>query len=346
MLKPKKLMKNDKVAIVSLSSGIAGDKKFNHKHVIGKKRLEEIFGVEVIVMPNSLSGSEILYNNPKLRAKDLMDAFQNKDIKAIFCNIGGDDTIRLLSYIDMDIIKNNPKIFMGYSDTTVNHFMLQKCGLVSYYGPSIMAEFAENVSMHDYTINAVENVLFNNTEDYTIASSANWTSESLSWEEKSNNKKKRCLKPEKNGIEILQSNGNITGELIGGCIDTFHMFIGSEIWPRDNWDKKILILETSEDIPSPDFIIQLFRNPLMTDALKKVKGIIFGKPYDEVYYQDYKDVIINFFSKEIKRKDIFIAYNYNFGHTAPMCVLPFGIKVEISSETGFMKFLESATEEN
>ena len=55
-----------------------------------------------------------------------MDSFKDKEIKAIFCNLGGDDTVRLLPYIDYEIIKNNPKIFMGYSDTTINHFMLQK----------------------------------------------------------------------------------------------------------------------------------------------------------------------------------------------------------------------------
>ena len=80
-----------------------------------------------------------LYNNPQARAEDLMEGFKNNDIKAIFSTIGGDESIRILPYIDYNIIMQNPKIFMGYSDTTITHFICQKAGIVSFYGPSIMA---------------------------------------------------------------------------------------------------------------------------------------------------------------------------------------------------------------
>lgn len=139
MIKPKKLNVGDTVAIVSLSGGIAGEEVFKHRYELGKKRLEEVFGLKTITMPNALKGSDYLKEHPEARARDLMNAFLDKNIKAIFCNIGGDDTIRLLPYIDFNIIKNNPKIFMGYSDTTSNHFMMYKAGLVSYYGPAIMS---------------------------------------------------------------------------------------------------------------------------------------------------------------------------------------------------------------
>ena len=151
MIKPNRLNKGDKIAIVSLSWGGLGDAELIHKYYIAKERLENDFGLKVITMPNALKGSKYIYENPEARAKDLMDAFKDESIKGIFCAIGGDDTVRLLPYIDYEIIKNNPKIFMGYSDTTVNHFMMYKAGLVSYYGPSVMAEFGEYVKMADYT---------------------------------------------------------------------------------------------------------------------------------------------------------------------------------------------------
>lgn len=144
----KDLKKGDKVAIVSLSSGIAGDKTFSHRYELGKRRLEDEFGLKVITMPNALIGSKEIYLHPELRADDLMKTFKDKEIKTVFCNLGGDDTIRILPYIDFEILKNNPKIFMGYYDTTINYFMLNKAGVVSFYGPSIMSEFAENVKMH------------------------------------------------------------------------------------------------------------------------------------------------------------------------------------------------------
>jgi muramoyltetrapeptide carboxypeptidase LdcA involved in peptidoglycan recycling len=55
-----------------------------------------------------------------------MDALKDPSIKAIISSIGGEESIRLLPYIDFDVIKNNPKIFMGYSDSTITHFMFRK----------------------------------------------------------------------------------------------------------------------------------------------------------------------------------------------------------------------------
>ena len=170
-----------------------------------------------------------------------------------------------------------------------------------------------------------------------------WTNEVLDWTNKDNDNIKRKMNKEVHGIEILQGDSDIEGELLGGCIDTFHMFIGSEIWPRENLENKILFLETSEDKPTPEFISQIFRNPLMVEMLNKVKGMIIGKPHSEKYYEEYKNAIINTITKELKLNNIFIGYNYNFGHSAPMCVLPIGIKVRISSKDGKITLLESAT---
>ena len=65
-----------------------------------------------------------------------MDAFLDPSVKGIFSAIGGNDSVRILPYIDYDVIKNHPKIFMGYSDTTVSHFVMNKAGVVSYYEAS------------------------------------------------------------------------------------------------------------------------------------------------------------------------------------------------------------------
>ena len=192
MIKPERLKKGDKIAVVSLSSGLLGEEKLIHKYHIAKERLENDFGLEVVAMPNALKGLDFVYNNPQARAKDLMDAFKDKNIKAIFCAIGGDDTIRLLPYIDYEVIKNNPKIFMGYSDTTVNHFMMYKAGLVSFYWPTIMWEFCEYVKMFDYTKEAIVNILFNDSNNNEIKSSKYWSKDFVSWKEENINIAKKC----------------------------------------------------------------------------------------------------------------------------------------------------------
>ena len=209
MIKPKKLKKGDKVAIVSLSSGLAGEEMFIHRYELGKKRLEQL-GFNVVTMKNALKGIEYLYNHPEKRAEDFMEAILDKDIKGIICNIGGDDTIRLLPYIDFKAIANNPKVFMGYSDTTINHFMMQKAGVVSYYGPAVMTDFAENNNMHTYTLKYINEVLLENMEDIVIKSSDKWTSEYLDWAIEENDNISRKMNEEKYGYEVLQGKRNIS----------------------------------------------------------------------------------------------------------------------------------------
>ena len=208
MIKPKKLKKGDKVAIVSLSSGLAGEEMFRHRYELGKKRLEQL-GFNVVTMKNALKGIEYLYNHPEKRAEDFMEAILDKDIKGIICNIGGDDTIRLLPYIDFKTIANNPKVFMGYSDTTINHFMMQKAGVVSYYGPAVMTDFAENNNIHTYTLKYINEVLLENREDIVIKSSDKWTSEYLDWAIEENDNISRKMNEEKYGYEVLQGKRNI-----------------------------------------------------------------------------------------------------------------------------------------
>lgn len=115
MIKPERLRRGDKVAIVSLSSGMLGDKQFIHKYYLGKERLEEIFGLEVMPMPHALKGSSYLYEHPEKRAEDWMEACADSSIKAIITAIGGDDGVRLLPYVDFDVLRKYPKIFLGYS---------------------------------------------------------------------------------------------------------------------------------------------------------------------------------------------------------------------------------------
>lgn len=324
MIVPQKLKKGDKVAIVSLSSGMGGDKEFIHKYRLGKKRLEDVFGLNVVTMPNALKGSKYLYEHPEKRAEDLMNAFSDKSIKGIICMIGGDDTIRLLPYIDFNIIKSNPKIFMGYSDTTINHFMMYRAGLTSYYGPAILSEFAENGKMHEYTEKYIREFLFNK-DDVRITSSPLWTNDRIDWTDETKDDVKRKMNNEIHGYEIIQGSGIFSGYLLGGCIDVFQMCVGTSIWPKDFKDK-ILFLETSEDKPSPSQLKYMLRNLVALGIIDEVNGIIFGKPKGETYYEEYKKVLKQVIGAEAGKKNLPILYNVNFGHSAPMCILPIGAR--------------------
>jgi muramoyltetrapeptide carboxypeptidase LdcA involved in peptidoglycan recycling len=340
LIKPARLQQGDKIATISLSWGGAGDEDILWRYEVGKKRLQEEFGLQVIEMPNTLKGSEYIYNHPEKRAEDLMAAFADPSIKGIFSCIGGTESVRLLPFIDYDVIRNNPKILIGYSDTTVAHFICQKAGISSFYGASILAEFAENVQMHDYTKYWVQKTLFDNTPIGKVEASPIWTSERLPWKEKNRDIQRQLQ--DNTGYELLQGQGKVQGRLIGGCIEVMEMLKGTEVWPKlETWENSILFFETSEDKTDPIYVECWLRNYGSIGVLQRIKGIIFGKPYDNLYYEEYKKALIRIVREELKLVDLPILYNMNFGHTAPMCVLPYGAMAEIDCEAKSFSILES-----
>ena len=102
---PRVLKKGDTIALISISGGRAGDEDMLYRYEIGKKRLEEIWGVNVVSTPNALAGSSFLYEHPEARAEDLMWALQNKEISGIICMMGGDDSYRVFPYIDINELR-------------------------------------------------------------------------------------------------------------------------------------------------------------------------------------------------------------------------------------------------
>lgn len=345
MIKPDRLNKGDKVAIVSLSSGFLGEDWAIHKLHIAKERLEKNFGLNVVVMPNALKGIKYLDEHPEARAKDLMDAFKDKSIKAIFNSIGGEDTIRLLPYIDFDVIKNNPKIFTGYSDTTTNHFMMHKAGLVSYYGASVMNNWSEYIKINDYTLDSINNTLFNPKPKYQIKPSTveSFAKDIVLWGEENKNTPRKFY-PDNVGYEVLNGTGKVEGELLGGCIYTFIDLIGTVLWPDLKvWKNKILMIETSDSGSILQVVKWILHNLEAQGVLGVIKGIIVGKHPYENEIEQYKQIIKKVVVEEGKHFDLPIIYNVNFGHAEPIGVFPMGVKVELDCDNKTITLLEPAT---
>lgn len=340
LIKPAMLKPGDKVATISLSWGGAGDEDILWRYEVGKKRLEEEFGLQVVELNSTLKGSDYVYNHPEERANDLMEAFKDSSIKGIFSCIGGDESIRILPYIDYEIINKNPKIFIGYSDSTVTHFICMKAGISSFYGPAVLSEFAENIKVFDYTKEHINKALFNSIPIGNVKPSEIWTSEYLPWEieNKYTSRKVEC----NTGYELLQGSGKVQGHLIGGCIDVLEMLKGTEVWPEiEIWKDGILFLETSEDKAEPTYVEYWLRNYGAQGILQNVKGIIVGKPYDNIYYEEYKTVFLKIIRDELKLDKLPIVFNMNFGHTAPMITIPYGAKAEIDCEKKEFSIIES-----
>ena len=341
MIKPCILKKGDTVALVSLSSGMIGDKPFIHKYHLGKERLEKVFGLMVATMPNTLMGSKFIYEHPELRAKDFMNAFNDPDIKAIISCIGGNDSIRMLPYIDFEKIKRHPKIFLGFSDSTISHLIMYKAGVTSFYGPALMTDFAEYTKMFDYTVDAIKNMLFKVNSKYEIKPSKYWTPDYLSWAEENMDESRKLIKDD-HGYELLQGKGVVKGALLGGCIETLQNAVGTSIWPTiDEWKGKILFLETSEDHIQPNRLKDILRNFAAQGIFNVISGILVGKPHEGMYYDEYKECYKTIISGELKNPALPILYNVNFGHASPIGILPYGALTELNCKAKRITILET-----
>lgn len=343
-------MKVKKIGIVSLSSGILGEDFVSHEVKIGIERLKK-YGIEVEFLPNSTKGIEFLKNNPKARAKDLIDAFKDDSIDMILCAIGGDDTYRLLPYL----FENNElemavkqKIFLGFSDTTMNHFMLNKVGIKTFYGQAFLPDVCElSKEMLPYSKHFFEE-LINNGEIKEIYSSDVWYNEREDFSEKAIGISME--EHHNDGFELIRGNAKFEGKILGGCLDSiFDIFDNSRyedtvylcqkynLFPSlDEWKNKILLLETSEERPKPELFRKMILKLEEYGIFDVISGLIIGKPQNEEYYEEYKQILLD----EIKNKDLSIVYNINVGHSAPRCIIPFGVNAKVDIERQIIEFKE------
>ena len=350
-MKIEKLQKGDMVAIVSLSSGILGEKFIEHELELGVKRIREL-GLVPIFMKNSLKGLDFIKNNPDKRFEDLKNAFLSDEIKMIITAIGGDDSYRLLPYIFgdeefKDIVKNNPKIFIGYSDTTTTHLALNKLGLNTFYGPAFITDFAEfENDMLPYTKKCL-NYLFDAPEFYEIKPSEFWYDERTDFSPSAVGTN-RIKHEEKKGFEFIKGSGIAEGKLYGGCIEVLYKLTQDKaekitedhqqvaqitekfpiVLTNEELSDKVLFIETSDGKPTKEDYTKMIKHLKKIGMFNNIKGLIVGKPMDETYYDEYISVLLG----ELSEYNFPIVTNMNFGHSFPRMVLPIGAEIKINCD--------------
>ncbi|QBQ07297.1 LD-carboxypeptidase [Spiroplasma gladiatoris] len=342
---PSKLNKDDAIAIVSLSSGILGEDFCNYQLNLGITRLEEI-GLKPKFMSNSLKGEEFIKNNPEKRAQDLIDAFLDNEVKIIMSAIGGDDSYKIIEHlIEKDIetiIKNNPKIFIGYSDITNIHLLLNKFGLSTIYGHAFLTDIAEfDTKMLDYSYNSFLE-LFKSSKSYEITSAKVWYEERKSWK-KSEIGTPRIHHIESTGYEFINFKDNIEGYLYGGCLESLYSILTGNryldqpkvfekyniLLNNNELKETIFYLETSEAKHEPELFKLMLEKLVENQILQNIKCLIVGKPQDNIYYDEYKKVCISISDKY----NIPIVLNLNFGHSYPKTIIPNLAKMSIDPQS-------------
>lgn len=338
------------VAIVSLSSGIIGEDFVRHEVEIGVKRLEN-FGMNVRFMPHAMKGIEYVKNHPKDRAADLLYALKDPEVEMILCAIGGDDTYRLLPYLfghgELAGAVSN-KIFLGFSDTTVNHFMFHKVGMKTFYGQSFLSDLCElDKEMLPYTRGYFEELIRFGTIREVRPSSV-W------YEERTDFGVDQIGVPltshPDSGFVLLQGSPLFSGKILGGCIDTLYDFFNGDryadmpllcqkygLFPKkEDWAQKILLLESSEEKMPPSKYEKAVSALKETGIFEVLSGVLVGKPMDETYAREYRQILTDV----IDSPDLPIVWNVNIGHAQPRCILPFGVKATVDVSRQVIRFAD------
>lgn len=214
--RPPRLREGDRLAAVTLSWGGPGE--FPHRYEAGKRQLEEAFGVTVVDMPHTLADPSSVADHPEARVDDLHAALADPGIAGIVSTIGGDDSIRLLRLVDQDLIAANPKVFLGYSDSTIVQMAFRRAGVVSFYGPAIMAGFGESGGLLPYMRDGVRRMVFGVEAPLDWPQNDDgWTAELLSWENPANQSRRRTLREAPGWLWL---GGEMAeGPLVAGCLE-------------------------------------------------------------------------------------------------------------------------------
>lgn len=328
------------VAVVSPSWG--GPSVCPHVYENGLKVLRK-WGLEFREYPTTRAKPEFLAENHRARAADINDAFADKSVKAIFASIGGDDSVRLLPFLDNNVIAANPKIVMGYSDTTtlLVHGNLQ--GLITFHGPSIMAGFSQMGNLPAGFESHVREMLFEPGQNYGYRPYHQYCDGYPDWSKKENVGKVKELKPD-DGWRFLQGSGKVEGELFGGNIEVLEFLKGTDFWPtKDFWHGKILFLETSEEKPPIRQVERMLRNYGVQGLFEKVVAVLFGraKDYSPEEKASLDKVIKSVIANEFGSPNLAVVTNMDFGHTDPQFVLPLGAKAELDCDGGKFRLADS-----
>ncbi len=311
---PKKLKKGDLIRVIAPARSLAildQDTKNYANQRFKELGLKLSFG-EHVEKNDNFNSSSI-----QSRIEDIHEAFSDKKVKGIITVIGGFNSNQLLRYINWDLIKNNPKIFCGYSDITIlNNSFFAKAGLVTYSGPHY-STFGQKLHL-DYTIEYFKKCLMSE-DPFQITASEEWTDDP--WYLDQDN---RQLVNNPGFLTINE--GRAEGTILGANLCTFNLLQGTEFMP--SLQNSILFIEDDYESQPSTFDRDL-QSLILLPTFSGVRGIVIGR------FQNKSNINNNLLKMIIKTKkeleNIPVIVNVNFGHTEPKITFPIGGQCKIDA---------------
>lgn len=332
MKKLPKLNRGDKVAIVSPS--FVAPAIWPHVYSLGLQRIREVFELQPIEYPSTTN----LNATNEEKASDLISAFSDPEIKAIITTLGGDTQVTYVKNLPAEPFINNPKPFFGYSDNShlANFLFLNQ--IPSFYGAALFTQFAHQKMMNDYSVRYIKHALFDDGE-FELVPSQSFNDLGLDWDDKSQLTNEREY--EMNPGWLWDKGNSGTGLLWGGCLESVDEMLrhGTPIPSLEQFDKIVLMLETSEEIPTADYVMRVFRAFGERGILERVQGVLIGRAKAReigrlrdsterlIYRKNQQDAILK--SVRTYNHKITIVQNLDFGHTEPQIPMPYGNEVRI-----------------
>ncbi|RBI61037.1 LD-carboxypeptidase [halophilic archaeon] len=334
---PPSLEPGDEVAVVSPGTSLA--EKYPHVYELGLERLEERFGLVPVEFPTATADPEWLYDNPEARARDVMDAFADPDIRGVVTTIGGYDQVRILKHLDPEVLAENPTRFYGISDNTNVEIVLWNEGVVSFYGGTLFTEFAMQGSMHDYTVEYLERALFSDSLG-ELRPAERFTDEDLDWADPETLDERREMEPNP-GWTWRGGDERVTGRTWGGCLSVVdqQLSVDRYVPDPDALDGAVLLLETSEELPSAMDVRWTMTAMGERGLLERFDAVLVGRakarsldversPEERAAYRERQRETVAEVVAEYN-PDAPVVFDLDFGHTAPVAPVPVGGEVTV-----------------
>jgi len=313
IIKPKTLKKGDTVAVIAPASPTTIE------FVEKAEEAVKLMGLSPIMYPSCYSQHGHLSGNDLLRAKDINDAFSDKNIKGIICLRGGYGTPRILPLIDYKNIISNPKILLGYSDITGLHMAINTiCRMVTYHGPMASAGWINNLDT--YTKKYLAQCLFDNSPLGLVEN------------------------PDGELMETLVP-GDTTGEIIGGNLSLLVSTLGSP-YEVDTKGKILFIEDVGEDNYKID---RMLTSLSLAGKFRDCNGVILGT-WSDCSTDDEKSSGLTDLDLDTIFKEIIVPYNkptvlnFRAGHNYPQPTFPLGARVRLNATDKEITFLESGNQ--
>ena len=241
----------------------------------------------------------------------------------------------------------NDKIFLGFSDTTLNHFMLHKVGMKSFYGQAFLPDICElSPDMLPYTRQFFEELIKTGRINMIFPSHF-WYEQRTSFGP--DQRFKSLPMYEDKGFQLIQGPSKFSGKILGGCIDSMYdMFDGERysdmpvicekyhLFPdAEDWRGRILLLESSEEKMPPEKYRKALEYLKERGVFDAVSGVLVGKPMDGAFEEEYKELLV----EVIDDPQLPVLCNINIGHALPHCIMPFGVDCEVDADRQIIRFL-------